>query len=167
MARGLSPELRPSRACPALDRREFLTLTSTGLVAFAVGGSFGGAAAEVRKSAGEETAVEPLSVGYVDGSDRLANLRRLPWQAGVPGGADASAGDPFAVEVVPTAKLGIGDQTLAGESIQVRICGLYPGVLAAKTATVDSVTLWVLFPSSDPALPEPLPFLAWSFDCWP
>ena len=70
----------------------------------------------------------------------------------------------FGIEVVPAAGLGIGDQTLAGESVRVRICGLYPGVPGAKAATVDAVTLWVLFPSPDPELPEPLPFLAWSYD---
>ena len=148
---------------PVFDRREFLTLTSTGLAAFAVGGL--GAAAQAPASAGKQATVEPLSVGYVDGSDRLADLRQLPWLAGVAGGDGvAGNGDRFGIEVVPAAGLGIGDQTLAGESVRVRICGLYPGVPGGKSATVDAVTLWVLFPSPDPALPEPLPFLAWSFD---
>jgi hypothetical protein len=158
---------------PTFDRRDFLTLTSTGLVAMAVGSGFGGAAAEVAASTSDQTAAEPLSVGYVAGSNRLADLRRLPWQAGLPGGdggvrgvdgVGARVGRASPVEVVPAAGLGIGDQTLAGESVRVRICGLYPGVPGAKTATVDAATLWVLFPSPDPALPEPLPFLAWSFD---
>ena len=66
---------------PVFDRRDFLTLTSTGLAAFAVGGL--GAAAQAPESAGKQATVEPLSVGYVDGSDRLADLRQ-PSLAGRP-----------------------------------------------------------------------------------
>jgi len=97
-----------------------------------------------------------MSVGYLNGSDELPELVHFPWNA--PERVDPTR----AFEVVPAVDLITGDQELAGADVRIKIHGIYPSAPAACKG-VDSIDLDVLFPNPEPALSNPIPFMAWSF----
>jgi len=143
---------------PLVRRREFLIWSAVGAMAPWVEG-IARAAPVAKPRAVPATAVEPLSIGYVDGSADFARLDRLPWDAS--GAQRAIYAAPLAV--VSAAQLPVGDQRFAGHaSARLTVHGLYPAAPAASRG-VDAVDFDVLFPSPDPTSDAPLPYYAWSF----
>jgi hypothetical protein len=161
----LGPSASPSPAASAppvpttLDRRRFLTLGSAGLAALSLGGL-------TRSAAAAELGAMPLSVGYLVGSDGLPGFDELTWRPQL-GGADPEGGprgrwiSPYSWRVEPADRLPIGDQSLAGSTIEVRLHGLYPKALEASWFA--SADLDVLFPAplELPSDAE-VPYFAWS-----
>jgi len=148
LLRGVTASLhRRSKPDGEIDRRAFLRIAAAataglgGLPHLALG-----AGAPLR----DVTA--PLSVGLVLGSEDQRNLRRLPWKGRNRTGE---------VVVVPAERQPLGDQQLAGESVRLRVHGLYPQHRKARVPDFRSVNLITYFPSFDPLRAEPLPFFAW------
>jgi hypothetical protein len=68
--------------------------------------------------------------------------------------------------IVPAASLFQGDTNLPGRPLRIHVHGLYPEATLKLERPEDlpvAVDLEVLFPSPDPAFPQPLRFFAWSF----
>lgn len=137
---------------PSLDRRTFLGFAATGLTAAAWPSLVFG-----QSSSGDIA----MSLGYLSGSDELANLRQAVWRR-----KTATAGQEGSLlpapEVVPATSLLLGDQQLAGETLRVRIAGLYPRVPRLRDGLVSRADLTVDFTGLDEVSSEPRPFYAWS-----
>jgi hypothetical protein len=138
-----------------LRRRDVLVLGAAGALVPWFGGI--AQAAQAAQSL-TEASVEPMSVGYVEGSGELARLDRVFLDART--GVTRVDGRPLSV--VSATGLDLGDQELASTDLRVKVHGLYPSAPAACRG-VDAIDLDVLFPSPEPADPRPLPFQAWSF----
>ena len=141
-------------AGPALSmtRRQLLRSVSAGAAAFA----FGNAALAQAVAAQEE--VHPLSVGYLEESDLLGDVRVTPWAK------DGAGSDGWTV--VPAAAMPLGDQSLALGVVEMRIHGLFPA-LAPRQARFTTAVLTVLYPSFEPYDPYPFPFYAWQAKLFP
>ncbi len=155
----------PEEPHPAqLHRRQFLALGSAGLLA-----PFFKDLAWAEPLA-REALVRPMSIGYIEQSETFRSLRRLPLRVRRPlapanGGVGAVEAEASPV-VVPAASLFQGDTNLPGQPLRIRVHGLYPSATLKLDRPEDlpsAVDLEVLFPSSDPAFPQPLRFFAWSF----
>jgi len=143
-----------------LRRREFVAYGSLALlsplvaeVARAEEALFGAAAAGVRLA----------SLGYIEETEGLGNLRKLPRAVRNPAAARLAGG---AGTVVPAHTLPLGDTELIGRPLRLTVHGLYPGAAlrgAARRKLPLAVDFDVLFPSPDPALDKPIPYYAWSF----
>lgn len=142
----------------ALDRRRFLMLASACAAAPAVH-----SAAQVISAV---QAPEPpliqhrMSVGFVEGSDELPSLHGISWAGG---GFEALSEQVGGLRVVPADELPLGDQTLAGETVRVRLAGLYPQQPKNIAPFLRQARLTVMFQSDDPIQEQPLPFEAWSY----
>lgn len=146
-----------------LGRREFLALGSAGLLSLCFGG-----AAEAQAIAAE-TATQLMPVGYLEGSGEAPRLRKLPLRIRQPRAA-VQVGDATEYRIVPAASLPMGDTQLIGRPLRLTVHGLYPpgGLVPKKWNQLPfAIDLDVLFPSPDPAFPEPLRFFAWSFRRYP
>lgn len=134
-----------------VNRREFLTMTST----VAAGACLAGGAGASTLLGLHAPLDLPLSVGFLAGSDEYPHFWALPWNLPY---------DPLAppeLEVVNADLLPLGDQTLAGGSVWMTVHGLYPRLPSRKVLPFHSVNLLVLYPSPEPARPAPLPFISW------
>jgi hypothetical protein len=144
---------------PLLRRREFLALGSAGLLAPLFG--------DLAWAQAGETAVRPLPVGYIEESEVFLDLQRLPRRVRRPLSSAAERGASEASPlVVPAASLFQGDTSLPGRPLRIRIDGLYPPQALERKLWKKlplAMDLEVLFPSPDPAFPQPLRFFAWSF----
>lgn len=141
-----------------LRRREVLVLGMVGALT-----PWMPASAQAAKGGILELPAEPMSIGFVEGSEVFPNFSGKLWKAAFAGRLVTVEGSgPRRLRVVPAASLPLGDQNLAGGQVRLRLHGLYPRT-PGKAIAVESVDLDVLYPSPDPALPEPLPFHAWSF----
>jgi hypothetical protein len=146
-----------------LRRREFLVLGST----LAITPWFSDLA--FAQSLLTDAAVaRPLSVGFLEGSREVPDLRDLAsWlrQPSLVQGARWEDGE--ALRITPAAELFQGETELIGRPLRLRIDGLYPPAALVRLRRKElpvSIDLDVLFPSPDPALSqEPLRFQAWSF----
>lgn len=146
-----------------LDRRRFLTLGSAGVAALSLGPLAG-------SSAAAELDAAPLSVGYLDGSGELPSFDGLVWRPHLAGadpgrGPNATWASPYSWRVEPAHRLPMGDQDLAGATIEVRIHGLYPA--PPEASWFEAAHLDVLFPLPGELVPvlgwgAPLPYFAWS-----
>lgn len=142
-----------------LGRREFLALGSAGVLSLCFGGAAEAQAIVV------ETATQLMPVGYLEGSGEAPRLRKLPLRIRQPRAA-AQAGDAMEYTIVPAASLPMGDTQLIGQPLRLTIHGLYPpgGLLPKYRGELPlAIDLDVLFPSPDPAFPDPIRFFAWSF----
>lgn len=137
-----------------LSRRRLLQGASAGLLLHGWG-----ARARAQTSVDGLGGVGELSVGYLDGSDLQPSLRARPWAQ--PKRLDEG------MRVVSAHALPLGDQSLAGEMVVLRVHGFYPRLPGARTAGFSSVMLTVLYPSPDPLDPAPLPVHAWQGMAWP
>jgi len=136
-----------------LSRRHFLALGAVG-VALPWAGGLAQAA-----QAAQAPAVEPLSVGFLEGSDQLSlHYDHMKWS--IP--KKMSAAEPNSLPVLPAVGLTLGDQQLAGGDIKLTIHGLYPAD-PADCKGVEAIDLDVLFPAPDPAVPVPARYMAWSY----
>jgi hypothetical protein len=149
---------QPGGRRPLLRRREVLVLGFVGVLTPWIP-----APARAAKGGTLELPAEPMSIGFVEGSEAFPNFSSKMWKTAVAGRLAASEGSaPGRLRVVPADSLPLGDQNLAGGQVRIRLHGLYPR-MPGKAIAVESVDLDVLYPSPDPALSEPLPFHAWSF----
>ncbi len=143
---------------PLLRRRDFLALGSAGLLAPLFG--------DLAWAQAGEAAVRPLPVGYIEESETLRNLHRLPRMIRRPLSTAESETAAASPVVVPAASLFQGDTSLPGRPLRIRIDGLYPPQALEPKLWKKlplAMDLEVLFPSPDPAFPQPLRFFAWSF----
>ncbi len=154
---GANEEGPPSKTL--LRRRDFLTLGSAGLLLPLVG--------DLAWAQGSEAAVRPLSAGYLEGSEIFRDLHRLPKKVRRPLSVTAEGERAEASPIiVPAVGLFQGDTSLPGRPLRIRIDGLYPPQALEPKLWKKlplAVDLDVLFPSPDPAFPQPLRFFAWSF----
>lgn len=144
-----------------LGRREFLALGSAGFLSLCFGG-----VAQAQDILAAEAATQLMPVGYLEGSGEAATLRRLPLRIRQPRAAAQPGGDAIEYRVVPAASLPMGDTQLIGQPLRLTIHGLYPpgGLAPRRRSEIPlAIDLDVLFPSPDPAFPEPIRFFAWSF----
>lgn len=146
-----------------LRRRDFLALGSAGLLA-----PFFKNVAWAESLAAAET-VLPMPVGYIDGSEELRDLHRLPRKLLRPALAaqqelEESASGPSPV-VIPAASLFQGDTNLPGKPLHIHVHGLYPPMALDRKLRRQlplAADLEAIFPSPDPAAhPEPLRFYVW------
>lgn len=144
-----------------LRRRDVVAFGSLALLSPWVGGVaraeealFGAAAAGVRLA----------SLGYIQETEALGSLRKLPRAVRNPAAARLADG---AGTVVPAHTLPLGDTELIGRPLRLTVHGLYPGGAlrgAARRQLPLAVDLDVLFPAPEPAVSEaPVPYYAWSF----
>lgn len=137
-----------ARRLRGLSRRRFLTLGAAGVAA-----QWLALPARAATLAGLGLrADEPLSVGYLDGSERLGWLDFLPWQYDR---------EDWRWRIVPASSLPSGDPFLAVSGVRVTIHGLYPRPAEGEEDTLPELAhLSVLY---DPELPgdPPLVFHAW------
>jgi hypothetical protein len=125
--------------------------------------------AQAQSTLSANAAAQLMSVGYFDGSGEAPRLRKLPLRIRQPRAA-AQAGDATEYTIVPAASLPMGDTQLIGRPLRMTVHGLYPpgGLVPKKWNQLPfAIDLDVLFPSPDPAFPEPLRFFAWSFRRYP
>jgi hypothetical protein len=142
-------EVRPH----LLSRRHFLALGAVG-AALPWAGGFAEAA-----QTPAVTAVEPMSVGFLEGSDQLSlHYDHMKWS--IPKKMSAAA--PDSLPVLPAVGLTLGNQQLAGGDVKLTVHGLYPAD-PADCRGVEAIDLDVLFPAPDPARPVPARYQAWSF----
>lgn len=141
-----------------IDRRKFLWLSS----ACALAPALRSVADVVSAMAAPDVPLvrHPLSVGFVEGSDEFSSLHEVPWLAG---GFEALSEDLGGLQVVPAVERSLGDQTLAGEIVRVRVAGLFPRQPRRVEPFLRQARLQVIFPPADPAQEQPLPFDAWSY----
>jgi hypothetical protein len=113
-----------------------------------------------------EPVVRPMSLAYIEGSDQIRNLRRLPRKIRrpvVPAAGEVEDAAPF--WAIPAASLPLGDPNLIGQPLQLTIHGLYPpaALTVKRRAELPSFAeLSVLYPVFDPIQPMLAPFYAWS-----
>lgn len=117
-------------------------------------------------AAARAAAANPISVGYVMGSEDLPNVARPDWwgplRTAAPG-ARAFSRDGEEVgplDVVPAASLP-GDPLLAVVPVRMSVLGLYPEIDDVPDSTFD-LLLTVHFATGDPFLPE-VPYHAWGW----
>lgn len=140
-----------------LDRRDFLRLGAVASLAPLVPTLPAWASRLATSKAGA------LSVGYVEGSYSLGDLRAaaaaicdLP-QIGF---APSVLEELLPLHVVPAPDLPMGDQALANEAIRVGVHGIYPELPRIEQEGILATELTVLFPDErDPSLLHP--FYAW------
>jgi hypothetical protein len=147
---------------PLLRRRDFLALGSAGLLLPFVG--------DLAWAQGLEIAAQHLSAGYIEGSEVYRNLHRLPKRIRRPLSVTMEKEAETSPVIVPAADLFNGDTSLPGRPLKIHIHGLYPPQALAPKLWKKlplAADLEVLFPSPDPAFPQPLRFFAWSFRRWP
>ena len=143
---------------PLLRRREFLAFGSALAISSWIPEWAAAAPAAVTR---------PMSVGFVEGMENQAfDVKRLPGRILFPGSPKNQADGGGGLRIVPADRLWMGDTSLMGKPLRMRIHGLYPPVaklVERRRQLPAAVDLEVLFPSEDPLFPEPLRFQAWSF----
>jgi hypothetical protein len=110
-------------------------------------------------------APQPMSVGFVEGSESWKGFKGLTAATLNRGVRSEPQRAATATSVVPATSLIAGDQALANQVVRVGVHGFYPipNPLHVKTAY-----LTVFFPSPEPALRlAPLPFTAWGYKSKP
>lgn len=145
-----------------LRRRDVLTFGAAGLLAPLFGNL---AWAQPLAAATKRSApVEPMPVGYIDGSEEYRNFKRLPRKVRRPLLQEEGEEEDASPIIVPAESLFQADTSLPGRPLRVHVHGLYPpAALEAKHRREApwAVDLEALFPSPDPAFPAPLRFYAW------
>lgn len=126
-----------------LRRRDFLALSSV---------AAGAALLPSFASAQKELFSEPLSVGYLEGSDELVDVFRLPWQ-------NRSQLDGEEQRVVPAESMMAGDSAMAYSMVDVKVHGLYPAMPPSHLAQSVHLTIFCHLPWL--GFEKPLPFHPW------
>lgn len=143
-----------------LRRRDFLALGSAGLLSLCFSDFVW---AQTLQAGG--AVARPLPVGFLEGSEQLKVLRRLPLRIRRPRIPSQTA-EAAPLRIVPAEQLPMGDTSLMGRPLRLTIHGLYPPAALGPKQQARlplAMDLDVLFPSPDPAFPEPVRFFAWSF----
>jgi hypothetical protein len=148
----------------SLRRRDFLALGSVGLLMPLFGNLAW--AEPLAASAATAVAVQPMSVGYIDGSEELRNLKWLPRAIRRPAAVVEREAAQASPVIVPATSLFQADTSMPGLPLRIRVHGLYPPVAAVERKrqkdVPPSIDLEAIFPSPDPASPAYLPFYVWS-----
>jgi hypothetical protein len=136
----------------ALNRRRFLVLGSVGVLApwFAL------PARAASLTGLGLTADEPISIGYLDGSEHLEAIEFLPWEY-----------DPedWRWRIVPASSLPSGDPYLAVDGVRITIQGLYPHRDRVAVEDLPAFAgLTVLVDSDDPTAERPLVYYPWTLE---
>src|SRR4051812_49936106 len=143
-----------------LRRRDVLTLGAAGLLTPLIGNL-----TWVAPLAAAEIPVQPMSVGYIDGSEEYRSFKRLPRKIRRPllqKDGDEEEGSPV---VIPAESLFQADTSLPGRPLRIHVHGLYPPVALEaerRREVPQAIDLEAIFPSPDPAFPAPLRYFAWS-----
>lgn len=150
----------PGRSAQGMRRRDFLALGAATAAASALTASRASASifAEPSLLGVDLLKGEPISVGYVVGSDEWwQNRLDLPWDY-----PDASPMG-FRLEIVPAESLTVGSQ-LAGAEIELTVHGLFPRLPRPGAAAWKSLYMFASMPATPEMIfgPDPVPFLAWS-----
>lgn len=143
-----------------MRRRDFLALGAATAAASAMSASGASSSLLVERSplGVDLLAGEPISVGYVVGSDEWWQDRLdLPWDY-----ADSSPRG-FELEIVPAESLVVGSQ-LAGTQVEVTVHGLFPQLPRPGATAWKSLYLFASMPAAPEMIfgPDPVPFIAWS-----
>ena len=149
----------PGRSAQGMRRRDFLALGAATAAASALTTSSASAALFAERSllGVDLLKGEPISVGYIVGSDEWwQNRLDLPWDY-------PDAPEDFRLEIVPAAAMTVGSQ-LAGTEIEVAVHGLFPRLPRPGAAAWKSLYLFASMPAAPEMIfgPDPVPFLAWS-----
>ena len=142
-----------------LRRRDFLTLGAAGLLTPLIGNLTWAA-----PLAAAEIPVQPMSVGYIDGSEGYRSFKRLPRKIRRPLLQKEGDEEETSPVVIPAESLFQADTSLPGRPLRIHVHGLYPPVAleAERRREVPlAVDLEAIFPSPDPAFPTPLRFYVW------
>jgi hypothetical protein len=157
-----------------LRRRDFLALGSlaaltpllprAAMSSTLAGGAESAAAAATAARAGQ--APLPLSVGYLEGSELLSNLRKL--QPDLTVLTIERRGETFTAgrHMVPAHRLPAGDPSLVGGPVRMTIHDLYPRLLPDGPAAQRwpaAIDLDVLVPLLEPPAGSTARYLAWSY----
>jgi hypothetical protein len=145
---------------PLLRRRDFLTLGSAGLLM----PLFGSLAWAEPLAAAAAAAPQPMSVGYIDGSETFRNLKWLPRKVRRPLAAGEEKSTEAPLVIVPAASLFQADTSLPGRPLRIHVHGLYPPVALEykrHREVPPAIDLEAVFPSNDPASPAPLRTYLW------
>jgi hypothetical protein len=148
-----------------LRRRDFLALGSAGLL-MPLFGNLAWAEPLAAASAGAATQVQTqaMSVGYIDGSEDLHDLKRLPRAIRRPAAVVEREAAQASPAIVPATSLFQADTSMPGLPLRIRVHGLYPPVAAVERKrqkdVPPSIDLEVNFPSL--GSPAPIPFYVWS-----
>ena len=146
---------------PLLRRRDFLALGSAGLASLCL--------TDLAWAQSVPGTTLPLPVAYLEGSGRIRNLKRLNRAVRRPGlvMTEEKASPQEPLEVISAARLPMGDTSLVGQPLRLRVHGLYPPAAVTPKRRRElpvAIDLDVIFPPPlDAVIPEPLPFHAWSF----
>jgi hypothetical protein len=155
------PENSESDPPSLLRRRDFLALGSAGLLM----PLFGNLAWAEPLATAAATAVQPMSVGYIDGSEEYRNLKWLPRKIRRPMLKAEGEETEEAPVIVPAASLFQADTSLPGQPLRIRVHGLYPPIALDRKRRREvplAIDLEAIFPSPDPSSPAPLRFFVWS-----
>src|SRR3954468_10916916 len=149
----------PDGPSTLLRRRDVLTLGAAGLLTPLIGNLTWAA-----PLAAAEIPVQPMSVGYIDGSEGYRSFKRLPRKIRRPllqKDGDEEEGSPV---VIPAESLFQADTSLPGRPLRIHVHGLYPPAaleVEHRREVPLAVDLEAIFPSPDPAFPTPLRFYVW------
>jgi hypothetical protein len=158
----LVKNMTKSSVVPNLRRRDFLALGSLAVLAplgpwsTRAAAAMPGAGAMPGDAEGDAAQTSPaiqrmpLSLGYLEGSDELENLRKLPRDLSLL--TVTRRGQTFlaARHVVPANELPAGDPSLVGGAVRMTVHDTYPSLLpndpAAASAWPTALDLDVTFP---------------------
>jgi hypothetical protein len=150
-----------------LRRRDFLALGSLAALApLARSTAFAQGIADAAPRRQQAAAVLPLSIGYLEGSELLTNLRKLAPDLRVL--TVVRRGQTFTAErrAVPAHEFPSGDPSLVGGAVRLTIHDLYPRLLPAGAAADRwpvAVDLDVMVPLLDPPPGNTARYAAWSY----
>lgn len=150
----------PGRSAQGMRRRDFLALGAATAAVSALPASSASAAIFAERSAlgVDLLSGEPISVGYVVGSDQWWQQRLdLPWEY-----PDASP-EGFRLEIVPAESLTVGSE-LAGAEVELTVHGLFPRLPRPGASAWKTLYMFASMPAAPEMIfgPDPVPFLAWS-----
>src|SRR4051794_21987267 len=149
----------PNGSSTLLRRRDFLTLGAAGLLTPLIGNLTWAA-----PPAAPEVPVQPMSVGYIDGSEGYRSFKRLPRKIRRPLLQKEGDEEEDSPAVIPAESLFQADMSLPGRPLRIHVHGLYPPAaleVEHRREVPLAVDLEALFPSPDPASPTPLRFYVW------
>ena len=154
------PAIKTPRSAQGMRRRDFLALGAATAAVSALPASSASAAIFAERSAlgVDLLSGEPISVGYVVGSDQWWQHRLdLPWEY-----PDASP-EGFRLEIVPAESLTVGSE-LAGAEVELTVHGLFPRLPRPGASAWKTLYMFASMPAAPEMIfgPDPVPFLAWS-----
>ena len=158
-----TPDSSASDPPQLLRRRDFLALGSAGLL-MPLFGNLAWAEPLAAASAGAAIQVQTMSVGYIDGSEDLQNLKRLPRAIRRPAAVVEREAAQASPVIIPATSLFQADTSMPGLPLRIHVHGLYPPVDAVERKRQKDVPPSIDLEANFPLLgfPTPIPFFVWS-----